>query len=113
MILRRNTFTLLIGGFFIPTSIFALLSMISFFINPDAVPGRMGLLVTLFLISSNVYNSLDAPQARGFSYTEVWLIGAQGPILIAILEYGGILAWKQHSVKSDYLDEKIVKVGEI
>ena len=78
MILRRNTFTLLIGGFFIPTSIFALLSMISFFINPDAVPGRMGLLVTLFLISSNVYNSLDAPQARGFSYTEVWLIGAQG-----------------------------------
>ena len=85
MILRRNTFTLLIGGFFIPTSIFALLSMISFFINPDAVPGRMGLLVTLFLISSNVYNSLDAPQGRGFSFIEIWLVGAQGPIILALI----------------------------
>ena len=42
------------------------------------VPGRMGLLVTLHLISSNVYNSLNAPQKRGFSYIEVWMIGAQG-----------------------------------
>ena len=38
----------------------------------------MGLLVTLHLISSNVYNSLNAPQKRGFSYIEVWMIGAQG-----------------------------------
>ena len=87
--------------------------MISFFINPDVVPGRMGLLVTLFLISSNVYNSLNAPQGRGFSYIEIWLIGAQGPILLAIVEYGIILAWKQHSKKfgSSDLDGKIKRIG--
>ena len=60
------------------------------------VPGRMGLLVTLHLISSNVYNSLNAPQKRGFSYIEVWMIGAQGVILMALLEYGFILAWKKY-----------------
>ena len=113
IILKRNTLNLLIGGYYIPTSLFAILSMISFFINPDVVPGRMGLLVTLFLISSNVYNSLNAPQGRGFSYIEIWLVGAQGPILLAIVEYGIILAWKQHSKKfgSSDLDSKIKRIG--
>ena len=41
------------GGFYLPTGIFAILCMISYFIHPEVVPGRMGLLVTLFLISSN------------------------------------------------------------
>ena len=111
--LKRNTFDLLIGGYYIPTGIFAALSMISYFIDPDVVPGRMGLLVTLFLISSNVYNSLDAPQGRGFSYIEIWLVGSQGPILLALIEYGCILAWKQHFSKSGSgkMDAKIKRLG--
>ena len=55
----------------------------------------MGLLVTLHLISSNVYSSLDIPKRRGFSYIEIWMVGAQGVILIALFEYGIILAWKK------------------
>ena len=51
----------------------------------------MGLLVTLHLISSNVYGSLNAPLNRGFSYIEVWVLGMQGTILLAIMEYGFIL----------------------
>ena len=111
--LKRNTFDLLIGGYYIPTGIFAVLSMISYFIDPDVVPGRMGLLVTLFLISSNVYNSLDAPQGRGFSFIEIWLVGSQGPILLALIEYGCILAWKQHLSKSGsgQMDAKIKRLG--
>ena len=57
----------------------------------------MGLLVTLFLISSNVYNSVNAPEKRGFSHIETWMIGAQGVILFALLEYGLVLAWKKYS----------------
>ena len=57
----------------------------------------MGLLVTLFLISSNVYNSVSAPDKRGFSYIETWMIGAQGVILFALLEYGLVLGWKKYS----------------
>ena len=113
-VLKRNTISLLIGGYFVPTSIFALLSMISYFISPEVVPGRMGLLVTLFLIASNVYNSLDAPPGRGFSYVEVWLIGAEGTIFIALLEYGFVLAWQRHASKymdKEDMNEKIKMAG--
>ena len=52
----------------------------------------MGLLVTLYLITSNVYNSVEAPLKRGFSFIEMWGIGVQVPILFAIIEYGFILS---------------------
>ena len=65
--------------------------------NTTQVPGRMGLLVTLFLISSNVYSSLEAPIQRGFSYIEIFLVATQGIILFAIMEYGFVLAWKKCS----------------
>ena len=72
------------------------------------VPGRMGMIVTLFLISANVYNSVEAPKARGFSYIEVWMIGSQIPILLALLEYGFILYLKKMGKKQenmiDFLD---------
>ena len=35
--LKRNKLGTLIGGFYIPTALFSILSMISFFINPDVV----------------------------------------------------------------------------
>ena len=62
----------------------------------------MGLLITLFLISSNVYTAVNAPLKRGFSYIEVWIIGSQGVILFAIIEYGFVLAWKKFDQKIDH-----------
>ena len=61
----------------------------------------MGMLVTLFLISANVYNSVEAPNNRGFSYIEIWMIGAQIPILFALCEYGFILNLKKMAKKTD------------
>ena len=60
------------------------------------VPGRLGLLVTLDLIATNVYNSVVAPIQRGFSYIEIWMIGVQIPILVGILEYAILLALKKY-----------------
>ena len=81
--------------------IFALLSLISYSINPEVVPGRLGLLVTLYLIASNVYNALNIPKNRGFSYIELWYSGIQLLIFGAILEYGIVLTmlkyWKKYS----------------
>ena len=48
----------------------------------------MGMILTLFLIHANVYNSVDGPKSRGMSYIEVWMIGTQIPILVALTEYG-------------------------
>ena len=47
----------------------------------------MGLLITTYLIASNVYGSVDAPPSRGFSNVELWITGVQCNILLAIFEY--------------------------
>ena len=62
----------------------------------------MGMILMLYLISTNVYNSVNAPHERGFSYIEVWMVGAQFPILLAFFEYGYIL----------YLKKTEAKIGE-
>ena len=72
------------------------------------VPGRLGLLVTLCLIVTNVYNAVTAPSKRGFSFIEVWMIGVQVPILIGILEYGTILAFKKYAYGRE---RSLIKVG--
>ena len=59
----------------------------------------MGMILTLFLISANVYNSVDAPPTRGFSYIEVWILGTQAPIILALFEYGFILLLKKVAKK--------------
>ena len=43
------------------------------------------MLVMLYLISANVYNSISAPPGRGFSYIELWMVGMQIPILVALI----------------------------
>ena len=75
----------------------------------------MGMIVTLYLISANVYNSVDAPKVRGFSYVEIWMLGSQFPILLALFEYGFVLYLKKIAKKVDEqknmlsLDDEFVK----
>ena len=57
----------------------------------------MGMIITLCLISFNVYNAVDAPPSRGFSYIEVWMVGMEIPIIMALLEYSLILGFKRCS----------------
>ena len=59
----------------------------------------MGMIVMLYLISANVYNTVGAPLTRGFSYVEVWILGIQAPILLALFEYGFILHLKKVAKK--------------
>ena len=81
----------LVISFYIPSMSFTILSQVSYFIKPEVVPGRMGMLITIFLIQTGIYGSVDAPKFRGFGLLEIWYIGMQVPILMAILEYGFLL----------------------
>ena len=65
----------------------------------------MGLLITLYLIATNVYASLDAPPSRGFSYVEVWIAFVQCNILIAIIEYLFILCLMRCDIKFTFCSE--------
>ena len=91
------------NNFYISCGTFAGLSLVSFFIKPDVVPGRMGLLITLYLILANSYASFKAPSKRGFSYLEILYVGTQTPILVAILEYGMILLFKKYGMKTNLM----------
>ena len=62
----------------------------------------MGLLVTLSLINSNIYTNIDAPPERDFSQIEVWMIGVQVVIILALIEYGFLLAWKRFNIVLPY-----------
>ena len=82
------------------------------FISIFQVPGRMGLLITLYLITFNVYGSISstlAPSKRGFSYIEAWMVGVVITISVAILEYFFILAIKRRNkyANLDYVIEMI------
>ena len=72
------------------------------------IPGRLGLLVTLDLIATNVYNSVNAPKNRGFSYIEVWFLGVQIPILVAIFEYGILLTAKRYLLKKNMSSNMVI-----
>ena len=67
----------------------------------------MGMLITIFLVETAIYGSVDAPKFRGFGFIEKWYIGVQTPIIFAILEYGFLL------MALKYKDQKTqINVGE-
>ena len=92
----------LITGYYIPTGLFTSLSLISYLIKPEIVPGRMGMLVVLFLIYTNIHATLEGPSSRGFSYIEVWYVGMFIPIVMAITEYAIILGTIKYKTENEY-----------
>ena len=50
------------------------------------------MLITLNLITSNVYNGVTAPSDRDISFIEIWMVIVYIPISVALIEYGVILA---------------------
>ena len=86
--------------FFAGTSVIGSLSLISFFVPRDNIPGRLGVLVTLYLTLISLYKSLQIPSNIGFGYIDVWFILIQVPILVAIFEYGFILVWMKYCSKN-------------
>ena len=49
------------------SGLFVVVSWISFMVPPDIIPGRMALLVTLFLVLVNIFNNIttNTPKAEG------------------------------------------------
>ena len=58
----------------------------------ESIPGRMGMLITLFLIVMNTYISVKAPEPRKVTMADYWFLGNCIPIFMAIFEYGVILS---------------------
>ena len=72
-----------------------------FHIDPDKGPDRLALLVTVYLIAANVYGVVSAPKDRGFSFIEIWMVGIQITILLALFEYAVVLVLKRRNKNLD------------
>lgn len=80
------------SSYYATSGVFGGLSVVSFLIDANQVPGRMGLLITLCLVLINSYSSVDAPSNRGFSTLEKWFAGTLTPVFFGIIEFGLVLA---------------------
>ena len=75
MVLQRHVSTYIIT-YYLPSGLFVIVSWISFLIPMEVVPGRMSLLVTLFLVLVNIFNTVttNTPKAEGLTAIEAWML---------------------------------------
>ena len=75
---------------------------ISYVVPQDAIPGRLALLLTLFLCNVNILNSVSrtSPRSGGNpSAIMLWMVSCILFITIAIMEYSYIL-WRTNKKKT-------------
>lgn len=79
--------------YFGPCMLMVITSWISFTVNFDAVPGRLGLLLTLLLMMINLNNSVSStiPKSSKVTPITIWIVGSIAFVSFALLEYAIIL----------------------
>jgi len=79
--------------YYLPSGMFVIVSWISFLVPPAVVPGRMTLLVTVFLVLVNIFNTIttNIPKAEGLTAIEAWVIVCVLFVFGALIEYAGLL----------------------
>merc|ERR1719225_1631860 len=102
MVLTRYVSTYIIT-YYLPSGLFVIVSWISFLIPMDVIPGRMALLVTLFLVLVNIFNTVttNTPKAEGLTAIEAWMLSCILFVFATLVEYAAILFKKQKYVNLD------------
>lgn len=89
---------------YLPSGMFVLVSWVSFLIKPEVVPGRMALLVTLFLVLINIFNSVRerAPISSKLNAIDLYLVVCIFLVFGALMEYAAILLLLKKRRKPKY-----------
>ena len=87
--------------YYFPTGMFVIVSWISFLVPPESVPGRMTILVTVFLCLVNIFNSITnkIPKADGLTAIEAFIIICIIFVFGALMGECGVWSWP---VKEDF-----------
>lgn len=90
--LKRRRLPVFINLYF-PTSLLTMMTWISFFIPAKQVPGRISLVMTIFLMLVNIANSsgVRGPSATTFTAMDIWLLICKLMVSTTILEYAFLL----------------------
>ena len=78
---------------YLPSTMFVMVSWVSFLIKPEVVPGRMALLITLFLVLTNIFNGVkaSAPVSKRLNAIDLYLVVCIFLVFAALVEYAVIL----------------------
>ena len=97
ILLARNRVQILFQVYFV-CILFVIVSWVSFIIQPQIVPGRMALLVTIFLVLINVFNEFKAhaPASKNLNAMDVYIIVCIGHVFLALIEYAVVLVHENY-----------------
>ena len=78
---------------YLPSTMFVMVSWVSFLIKPEVIPGRMALLITLFLVLTNIFNGVkaSAPVSKRLNALDLYLVVCIFLVFAALVEYAVIL----------------------
>ena len=94
---------------------FIVVLQISFVIPLDVVPGRIGLLITIFLVLINIFNQVTekSPNTETLTNISIWIISCIIFVYSALVEYGCLLCFKHVYKNSQYFDIGLKRVDTI
>ena len=94
--------------YYLPSGLFVVVSWVSFLIPPEVVPGRMAMLITLFLVLINIFNTVtsNSPNVEGMTAIAAWMLACILFVFGALLAYAFILWRKKKSLLAYYLLRK-------
>ena len=89
----KRDFTKHLLNFYLPSLLFVVASWMSFLIPPDAIPGRMSLLITLLLTQISLFSTVSQiqPPTKYPTALEIWILFCLISIFLALLAYAYLL----------------------
>ena len=96
--------------YYLPSGLFVVVSWVGFLIPPEVVPGRMAMLITLFLVLTNIFNIIttNSPNVEGMTAIAAWMLVCIFFVFGALVGYAYLL-WKK---KKSILKRKKTKKTE-
>lgn len=87
---------------YLTTALFVIVSWISFIIKADVIPGRMGVLVTIFLVLINIFNGVksNAPASATLNAVDLYIVICIAQVFLALAEYAIVLFQNNYSENS-------------
>ena len=97
---------------YLTSTMFVVVSWVSFIIKPDVVPGRMGVLVTIFLVLINIFNNVkgNAPVPTSLNAVDLYLIICIFIVFLALLEYAIVLFKERYKTEIDAMKPGISSI---
>ena len=93
---------------YLTSTMFVVVSWVSFIIKPEVVPGRMGVLVTIFLVLINIFNNVkgNAPVSTSLNAVDLYLIICIFIVFLALLEYAIVLFKERYKTEINHSEHE-------